>query len=108
MSDDETFIVPHVPVHSQLGLPGHLQNTHTHRYQGFRSSEATSSLSRTNRQAEVVLVLAVDGVGEVLVAGLRETVLLIQDVQDPYQLGLHQVWKQDGESAAVQRLAATC
>lgn len=65
-------------------------------------------MSRTNRQAEVVLVLAVDGVGEVLVAGLRETVLLVQNVQDPHQLGLHQVWKQDGESAAVQRLAATC
>ena len=40
----------------------------------------------------MILVLAVNGLGEVLVAGLRQTVLLIQDVQDSDQLGLHQVW----------------
>lgn len=44
-----------------------------------------------HRQTEVVLVLAVHGVGEVLVTGLRQAVLLVQDVQDAHQLGLHQV-----------------
>jgi len=39
----------------------------------------------------VVLVLVVHGVGEVLVAGLRESVLLVQDVQHAHHLGLHQV-----------------
>lgn len=48
----------------------------------------------TYSQAEVVLVLAVHGVGEVLVAGLRETVFLIQDVQDSQHLGLHQICRQ--------------
>lgn len=50
----------------------------------------------THREAEVVLVLAVDGVGEMLVAGLREAVLLVQDVQDAQNLGLHQVCRERG------------
>lgn len=45
----------------------------------------------THRKTKVILVLAVHGVGEVLIAGLRQTVLLVQDVQDAHQLGLHQV-----------------
>lgn len=45
----------------------------------------------THRKTKVVLVLAVHGVGEVLIAGLRQAVLLVQDVQDAHQLGLHQV-----------------
>lgn len=36
-------------------------------------------------------MFVVHGVGEVLVAGLRQAVLFVQDVQDADQLGLHQV-----------------
>lgn len=37
-----------------------------------------------HRKTEVVLVLAVHGVGEVLIAGLWQAVLLVQDVQDAH------------------------
>lgn len=47
-----------------------------------------------HRQPEVVFVLAVNSNGEVLVAGLGETVLLIQNVQDSDQLCLDEIWKQ--------------
>ena len=47
----------------------------------------------SHRQSEVVLVFAVDCVCKVLVASLRQTVLLIQDVQNAHQFGLHQVYK---------------
>lgn len=50
----------------------------------------------SHRQPEVLLVFAVHSQSEVLVAGLRQSVLFVQDVQDSHQLGLHQVWRKSG------------
>ena len=52
---------------------------------GERKRAATTS----HRQSEVLFVLAVDSQSKVLVAGLGEAVLFIQNVQDPHQLCLH-------------------
>lgn len=51
----------------------------------------------SHRQPEVLLMFAVNSQSKVLVAGLRQSVLFVQNVQDSHQLGFHQVWrKSDG------------
>lgn len=60
-----------------------------------------SAAKRSDRQSEVVFMLAVNSEGKVLVAGLRETVLFIQNVQDAHKLCFHQVWKQQFISKSV-------
>lgn len=47
----------------------------------------------SHRQPEVLLMFAVNSQSEVLVAGLRQSILLVQNVQDSHQLGFHQVWR---------------
>lgn len=41
----------------------------------------------------MIFVLAVNSVGKMLVARLRQAVLLVQDVQNPHQLRLDQVYR---------------
>lgn len=61
----------------------------------MKNSESGRERGReADRQSEVVFMLAVNSQGKVLVAGLRETVLFVQNVQDSHQLCFHQVWKQ--------------
>lgn len=50
----------------------------------------------SHRQPEVLLVFAVNSQREVLVAGLRQSVLFVQNVQDSQQLGFHQVCRGSG------------
>lgn len=48
----------------------------------------------SHRQPEVLFMFAVNRQREVLVAGLRQPVLFVQNVQDSHQLGFHQIWRQ--------------
>lgn len=62
--------------------------------EGRRGAEGGGQLQASHCQSEVVFMFAVDSERKVLIAGLRETVLLVQNVQDSHQLGFHQIWNQ--------------
>lgn len=53
------------------------------------AEEGRGCREKSDRQSEVVFMLAVNGPCKVLVTGLRKTVLLIQNVQDSRQLCFH-------------------
>lgn len=56
---------------------------------GREGDEKREQLKRSDRQSEVVFMLAVNSQCKVLVTGLWETILFIQDVKDSHQLCFH-------------------